>query len=59
MRESYDGWIRRVDEALAKLTMGGMDSRDWIPDCPFLDWYNSGITPSAAVKKAIAAMRRG
>jgi hypothetical protein len=51
-KKSYDEWYKEVnDEVLRRI---GLDLND-LPDCPFYQWYNAGVTYMSAASKAIKA----
>lgn len=46
----FQDWMKKVDQEVAKSC--GLSVYD-LPDCPFRDWYNFGISPRQAAKRAI------
>ena len=44
-------WIAKVDMAIGQLC-GGL-SHDDLPDCCYRDWFNDGVSPLQAAKRAI------
>lgn len=52
MKNSFEDWMREVDQTLAREL--GMISDDLIDVC-YRDWYDDGKTPTQAAKKAIRA----
>ncbi len=52
MRQSYKDWFRAVNawvEAIAGCVV--MD----LADCPFYDWWEDGVSPKVAAKRALEA----
>jgi hypothetical protein len=49
--ENYKKWMEKVDRILIKNI--GAPSSD-LPDAPYRDWYEDGMTPARAAKKAIS-----
>jgi len=47
---TFTEWFQRVDANVDLKT--GLSVRD-LPDCPFMDWYEDGISPRSAASKAI------
>jgi hypothetical protein len=54
LKMSFEDWYRRVDTEVGKLTGLG---RDDLPDCCYADWFDEGITPVQAAKRAIKAVK--
>jgi hypothetical protein len=52
---AFAEWKKLVDAAVAKKT-GGLTCDD-LPDCPYADWHDDGLTPNAAAGKAIKAAK--
>lgn len=46
---TFEVWMKRVDETLSRLY--GITSED-LPDQCYQDWYDDGISPTAAVRRA-------
>lgn len=46
----FEQWMQRVDAVVQKRT--GLSVHD-LPDCPFRDWYDNGLTPREASVQAI------
>lgn len=42
-------WMREVDAALVIIC--GLVTAD-LPDCTYRDWYDDGVSPKAAAKRA-------
>lgn len=53
-KRSFVEWMKLVDVKIAE-KLFGMNSRD-IPDCPYHDWYDDGVSPATAAARAIRAM---
>lgn len=51
---TFEQWLNKVDAAVESRT--GL-SRDDLPDCPYRDWYDDGVSPSAAASRAIKAAK--
>ena len=47
----FDVWMRKVNSAVEAAT-GGLSVSD-LPDCCFRDWFDDGVSPSAAAKRAL------
>lgn len=47
----FDDWMAQVDKVIEAVY--GLSVND-LPDCPFADWYEDGITPVSAAGRAIA-----
>ena len=47
----FDSWMCSVDRYIARACCG-LDSRD-LPDCCYADWYEDGVKPQAAARRAI------
>ena len=56
-RMNFETWMIAVDTALANLC-GGLSSSD-LPDCCYADWFEDGMSPKAAAKKAIRRAKGG
>ncbi len=50
MKQDFEHWLAKVDAAVEART--GMSLSD-LPDCCFRDWYDDGVTPSAAAARVI------
>ena len=50
----FETWMRRVNAVVVSKT--GCSVHD-MPDCCFRDWYDDGMGPVAAAKKAIRNAR--
>jgi len=48
--KTFEEWMKEVDHQISIATY--MTSAD-LPDCCYRDWYDDGVTPKAAAKKAI------
>jgi hypothetical protein len=51
MRKTFEVWMTEVDNNIANV-LCGMTSSD-LPDVCYMDWYENGMTPKAAARKAI------
>jgi len=47
---SWEQWIKEVDQIVWRMT--GVSLFD-LPDCCYADWYDAGMTPKAAARKAV------
>ena len=52
----FNAWMSKVDAHIANVC--GFTSED-LPDCCYADWFEDGITPSRAAKKAIRFAKGG
>lgn len=43
-------WYKKVDRLLVAKWLLGVDD---LPDCPYRDWYEDGVTPARAAARAI------
>ena len=50
MKQTFEQWLEKVDVAVDHLS--SMSLHD-LPDCCYRDWYENGMTPNAAARKAI------
>jgi len=50
-KRSFEEWMAAVD-ALISYALAGLNSSD-LPDCCYLDWYDDGVTPKGAAKRAL------
>jgi hypothetical protein len=50
MGPKFDAWLRRVDNALMRLC--GIGTADLV-DCCYADWYDEGLSPSEAARRAL------
>ena len=48
---NFNRWMWEID-ALVSKALGGLGVYD-LPDCPFYDWFDDGMTPKQAARKAI------
>ena len=53
---TFELWKNRVTHLME--AAHGL-SPDDIPDCPYSDWYQSGMNTTTAVRKAISMHRNG
>lgn len=47
---TFEAWLAKVDAAIRAKT--GLTLRD-LDDCPYADWYEDGVSPATAAKRAI------
>lgn len=52
----FDNWLKAVNDAVEAYCDL---SRENLPDCCYRDWYDEGMSPQAAAKKAIKAAHEG
>ena len=48
--ESFKLWLANVDACCARIC--GLSIHD-LPDCCFMDWFEDGVTPTSAARRAI------
>jgi hypothetical protein len=53
---SFESWMTKVKAEIKRIS--GMDSDD-LPDVPYNDWYEDGVSPSRAASKAIKNAEMG
>jgi hypothetical protein len=53
-KRTFEQWLDEVDKKLRELLMG-LTHED-LPDCCYYSWYEEGVSPAAAAKKAIKNM---
>lgn len=53
-KPSFEEWKKLVDRACQQKS--GM-SIDDLPDCPFLDWYDSGVAATSAAARCLKAAK--
>ncbi|MHC4713661.1 MAG: hypothetical protein ACYTAN_10395 [Planctomycetota bacterium] len=51
MATDFDAWMRDVDKWVGEYLIG-FSVHD-LPDCPFRDWFDSGMTAKGAACEAI------
>lgn len=51
-KKTFEEWFKEVDRAIAHEC--GMAALD-LSDQPYQDWYEDGVTPKQAAKRAIKA----
>lgn len=49
---AFDAWMAKVDAACLKAC--GLSIHD-LSDCCFMDWFEDGVSPLSAAKRAIRA----
>ena len=50
MRQEFDKWMKKVEGYVVELT--GLSTDD-LPDCCYYDWYEDGMAPKPAARKAM------
>lgn len=55
-RMSFKKWMRIVDGRV--WIQAGCSVYD-LPDCPYRDWFDRGMTPMAAARKAVKNAKGG
>lgn len=55
--DAFTAWMAKVDDAIAG-KLAGLTSDDLI-DQPYSDWFDGGMSPAAAAKKAVRNEMRG
>jgi hypothetical protein len=48
--DSFDSWFAKVDANVSATV--GLSVSD-LPDCPFRDWFEDGISPSEAAEMTL------
>ncbi len=51
-KPSFEDWMRRVDAVITG-RLCGLVSSD-LPDCCYRDWFDAGVGPPEAARRAIA-----
>jgi len=51
-RMSFEDWLRKVDQAVGQIA--GLSYMD-LADQPYRDWYDDGVAPGTAAKRALAS----
>ena len=46
----FDAWMQDVDDCVKE--QSGLDIRD-LPDCLYQDWFDEGVEPEDAARKAL------
>lgn len=54
MKAGFQVWMNDVDSRVKQ--SAGLSVHD-LPDCCFADWFESGVKPQAAAKRAIKAAK--
>lgn len=49
-KKTFEVWMKEVD---AEVKRRIFLSADDLPDCPYRDWHEDGVTPKGAASKAI------
>ena len=52
MSLTFETWEKAVDREVANRLCGL--GKDDLPDCPYREWYDDGVTPNSAARMAIA-----
>lgn len=52
MEKAFERWMEKVDAEIDKIIGLGLDHDDLI-DQPWHDWYEDGVRPKTAAKRAI------
>lgn len=50
MKKTFEEWMKEVDYQLAVLCCMGSED---LPDCCYRDWYDDGVSPKSAAKRAM------
>ncbi len=50
-KKSFEQWMKEVNELVAK-KCGGLTAGD-LPDCPYADWYEDGVSAKSAASRAV------
>lgn len=48
-KQTFEQWLNKVHKYLDFI---GLSIHD-IPDCPYRDWYDDGVQPNSAARKAV------
>ena len=56
IKRSFDEWMKAADAACE--AKAGLSIHD-LSDCPFMDWYEDGVSPSSAASRAIRMEMEG
>jgi hypothetical protein len=49
-KKSFETWMKEVDAAVKALCYLSVAD---LPDCPFYDWYEDGVSPKAAARRVV------
>lgn len=52
MKMTWEEWMEQVDTEINKIIGLGLDHND-LADQPYHDWYEDGVRPKTAAKRAI------
>lgn len=52
MKKTFDEWKKEADEICSRKYGLSLDD---LADVPYMDWYESGVSPKGAVSRAIKA----
>lgn len=50
MKSSFEAWMAKVNAYVEKLA--GLSADD-LPDCCYRDWYDDGVSPANAARRAL------
>lgn len=50
MKTTFEAWMVKVNKLVSDRV--GLTTDD-LPDCPYADWHQDGMTPKGAASKAI------
>lgn len=56
VKATFEDWMKSVNEWCHAFS--GMDIHD-LPDCPFADWFEAGVSARSAAKKALKNAKKG
>jgi len=49
-KQSFPSWCAQVDKRISDLCGLGLDD---LPDCLYRDWYDAGVSPASAARRAV------
>lgn len=49
-KKTFEEWFKEVDQHVQKAVIISVHE---LPDCPYHDWYDDGVRPATAAKRAI------
>lgn len=52
MKKTFDEWMEEVNEEVSKALGLGLDAYD-LTDQPYYDWWEDGVRPKTAAKRAL------
>lgn len=53
---TFEQWLEKVNAIIESKV--GLSYQD-LPDCSYHDWYDEGVSPSVAAKRAIRLAKEG